>query len=40
VLCPDAAFVAALAAGARRKPIKTPMLRNGGLRVTLALWVL
>jgi putative N6-adenine-specific DNA methylase len=40
VVCPDAAFVAAVAAGARGKPATTHALRNGGLRVQLALWVL
>ncbi|MGD0838194.1 MAG: SAM-dependent methyltransferase [Polyangia bacterium] len=39
VLCPDAAFVAAVAAGMRRKPGKTTTLRNGGLQITLALWM-
>jgi putative N6-adenine-specific DNA methylase len=40
VLCPNPAFVAAVAAGARRPPSKTHALRNGGLRVQLAIWVL
>jgi putative N6-adenine-specific DNA methylase len=40
VLCPDPAFLAAVAAGARRAPVKTYALRNGGLRVQLGLWVL
>jgi len=40
VLCPNPAFVAAVAAGARRPPNQTHALRNGGLRVQLALWVL
>lgn len=40
VLCPNDAFVAAVAAGARRKPNQTYALRNGGLRVILALWSL
>jgi putative N6-adenine-specific DNA methylase len=40
VLCPDPAFLAAVAAGARRAPVKTYTLRNGGLRVQLGLWVL
>ncbi len=40
VLCPDPTFVAAVAAGARRKPAQTHMLRNGGLRVHLGLWEL
>jgi putative N6-adenine-specific DNA methylase len=40
ILCPDSQFVAAVAAGARRPPAKTHVLRNGGLRVHLALWVL
>jgi putative N6-adenine-specific DNA methylase len=40
VLCPDAQFVASVAAGARRTPVQTHVLRNGGLRVHLALWVL
>ena len=38
VLCPDPAFVAAVAAGARCKPERMLALRNGGLRVQLALW--
>jgi putative N6-adenine-specific DNA methylase len=38
VLCPDAAFVAAVSAGARCKPEETHALRNGGLRVQLAVW--
>ena len=40
ILCPDPQFVAAVAAGARRPPAQTHALRNGGLRVHLALWVL
>jgi putative N6-adenine-specific DNA methylase len=40
VLCPDPAFVAAVAAGARRAPTSTHALRNGGLRVHLATWTL
>jgi putative N6-adenine-specific DNA methylase len=40
VLCPNPAFVAAVAAGARRTPAKTHALRNGGLRVLLAIWLL
>lgn len=40
VLCPDQAFVTAVAAGARRKPNETFALRNGGLRVLLGLWSL
>jgi putative N6-adenine-specific DNA methylase len=40
ILCPDPQFVAAVAAGARRSPAQTHVLRNGGLRVHLALWVL
>jgi putative N6-adenine-specific DNA methylase len=40
VLCPDPTFVAAVAAGAGRKPAQTHMLRNGGLRVHLGLWEL
>jgi putative N6-adenine-specific DNA methylase len=40
VLCPNPAFVAAVAAGARRTPSKTHALRNGGLRVQLAIWLL
>jgi putative N6-adenine-specific DNA methylase len=40
ILCPDPTFVAAVAAGARRPPAKTHVLRNGGLRVHLALWLL
>jgi putative N6-adenine-specific DNA methylase len=40
VLCPNPAFVAAVAAGARRTPSKTFALRNGGLRVLLAIWLL
>ena len=38
VLCPDAGFVAAVSAGARRKPEKSFALRNGGLRVHLSRW--
>jgi hypothetical protein len=38
VLCPDAPFVAAVSAGLRRKPEQTLALRNGGLRVQLALF--
>jgi putative N6-adenine-specific DNA methylase len=38
ILCPDPQFVAAVAAGARRAPSKTHVLRNGGLRVHLAVW--
>jgi putative N6-adenine-specific DNA methylase len=38
VLCPGAAFVAAVSAGMRRKPETIFSLRNGGLRVQLALW--
>ncbi|MBN2574802.1 MAG: class I SAM-dependent RNA methyltransferase [Deltaproteobacteria bacterium] len=40
VLCPDAVFVAAVSAGARRQPDKTFALRNGGLRVRLGVWSL
>jgi putative N6-adenine-specific DNA methylase len=40
ILCPDPTFVAAVAAGARRAPARTHVLRNGGLRVHLALWLL
>jgi putative N6-adenine-specific DNA methylase len=40
VLCPNPAFVAAVAAGTRRAPSKTHALRNGGLRVHLAIWLL
>jgi putative N6-adenine-specific DNA methylase len=40
VLCPNPAFVAAVAAGARQTPSKTHALRNGGLRVLLAIWLL
>jgi putative N6-adenine-specific DNA methylase len=35
VLCPDAAFGKAVAAGLRRSPVATHALRNGGLRVDL-----
>jgi hypothetical protein len=35
VLCPDAAFAKAIAAGLRRSPVATHALRNGGLRVDL-----
>jgi 23S rRNA G2445 N2-methylase RlmL len=38
VLCPDAQFVTAVAAGARRQPETIHPLRNGGLRIQLALW--
>jgi putative N6-adenine-specific DNA methylase len=40
VLCPDPAFVATLAKGARKQPSTSHALRNGGLRVTLAIWTL
>jgi putative N6-adenine-specific DNA methylase len=40
ILCPDPQFVAAVAAGARRTPATTYVLRNGGLRVHLAVWIL
>jgi putative N6-adenine-specific DNA methylase len=40
VLCPNPAFVAAVAAGARRAPSKSHALRNGGLHVHLAIWLL
>ena len=40
ILCPDPQFVASVAAGARRQPAQTHVLRNGGLRVHLALWEL
>jgi putative N6-adenine-specific DNA methylase len=40
VLCPDPAFVATLAKGARRPPLASHALRNGGLRVILAIWAL
>ncbi len=40
ILCPDPAFVAAVAAGVRQAPAQTHALRNGGLRVVLALWAL
>lgn len=40
ILCPDARFVAAVATAARRRPTATLPLRNGGLRVELALWAL
>ncbi len=38
ILCPDPQFVAAVASGARRAPVQTHVLRNGGLRVHLAVW--
>jgi putative N6-adenine-specific DNA methylase len=38
VLCPDAAFAAAVAKGIRRQPVASHALRNGGLRVLLAIW--
>jgi hypothetical protein len=38
--CPDLAFGATLAKGARRQPIAPHALRNGGLRVVLAIWAL
>jgi putative N6-adenine-specific DNA methylase len=38
VLCPDTAFLAAVAAGARGKPEQIHALRNGGLRVQLGVW--
>jgi putative N6-adenine-specific DNA methylase len=40
VLCPDPAFVATLGKGARRQPLASHALRNGGLRVMLAIWAL
>jgi putative N6-adenine-specific DNA methylase len=40
ILCPDPQFVASVAAGARRAPVTTHVLRNGGLRVHLAVWAL
>jgi putative N6-adenine-specific DNA methylase len=40
VLCPSPQFVAAVATGAHRAPTKTHALRNGGLRVVLAVWML
>jgi putative N6-adenine-specific DNA methylase len=40
ILCPDPQFIAAVAGGVRRQPAKTHVLRNGGLRVHLAVWVL
>ncbi len=40
VLGPDPAYVATLAKGARRQPVATHALRNGGLRVTLAIFAL
>ncbi|MGB8297452.1 MAG: SAM-dependent methyltransferase [Polyangia bacterium] len=40
VLCPNPAFLAAVAAGMRRTPSKTHTLHNGGLRVQLAIWLL
>jgi putative N6-adenine-specific DNA methylase len=40
VLCPDPAFVATLGKGARRQPLASHALRNGGLRVILAIWAL
>jgi putative N6-adenine-specific DNA methylase len=40
ILCPDPQFVASVAAGARRQPLATHVLRNGGLRVHLAVWAL
>jgi putative N6-adenine-specific DNA methylase len=40
ILCPSPQFVAAVAAGARRAASKTYALRNGGLRVVLAVWAL
>ena len=38
VLCPDAAFAKAVAAGLRRAPVATHALRNGGLRVELLIF--
>ena len=40
VLCPDPAFVATVAKGAGKQPTATHALRNGGLRVVLAIWEL
>jgi putative N6-adenine-specific DNA methylase len=40
ILCPDPAYVATLGKGARRQPVATHALRNGGLRVTLAIFAL
>jgi len=38
VLCPDPAFVATLAKHRGKQPAATHALRNGGLRVLLAIW--
>jgi putative N6-adenine-specific DNA methylase len=40
ILCPDPAFVSTVARGVRRQPVATHVLRNGGLRVLLAIWEL
>jgi putative N6-adenine-specific DNA methylase len=40
ILCPDPAYVATLGKGARRQPVAMHALRNGGLRVTLAIFAL
>jgi hypothetical protein len=40
ILCPSPQFVAAVAAGSSRDATKTYALRNGGLRVVLAVWTL
>jgi hypothetical protein len=38
ILCPDPAFVATLAKHRGKAPKATHTLRNGGLRVLLAIW--
>lgn len=40
ILCPDPAFMATLGKAARRQPLASHALRNGGLRVTLAIFAL
>jgi putative N6-adenine-specific DNA methylase len=40
ILCPDPTFVAAVTKSAHRQPLAMHPLRNGGLRVVLAIWAL
>jgi putative N6-adenine-specific DNA methylase len=40
ILCPDTQFVGSVTAAVRRQPVQTHVLRNGGLRVHLAVWAL
>jgi putative N6-adenine-specific DNA methylase len=38
ILCPDPAFVAIVSKSVRKQPLASHPLRNGGLRVVLAIW--